>query len=513
MDLLAAEFTSMNIFFQFFLALVLLIPIVLIARTVVAGSRYSPILIIVIFGLLMGLVLVSSGMSTPGLPDFPVVDLMSKVTITALIASFFVGGQEIRKLLSKRNTALEDLVVLSDDEVILGTKRSQLVFLIRAFFILIGIEGIKRMLLGYADGDVLGKFYPLVAYLGLVGSIIFIDSKADIKNKRGYIVKGLLEISAIIAVLVGSHFIAEWIKPTIALPQIFFAMILSSTLGALMSKWRFGPTLRALLFAGIPVVLAANFIVGGSRILEGFQLPNMGSVMLFGFFGQLFWMFGGLALLIFIGRANKVGNLAPGMAGSLSHSGLTGACTAGDLGPEAAIRAPIMINVPFLGHIFVFSILAASASKGTLMIEWAIPVVAVGFLLTAWSLHTMRKANGVEAAEIKGLMQFSLGWQLMAVFGSFLLLAFGNMPLNNAAMATSSAISHFGLFAAIQGGMFGAQAADLIPFIFAMPFLVHPLVFGMFGKAVENNGEMPRKTALVLAVIGIVGVIYASFFA
>lgn len=147
------------------------------------------------------------------------------------------------------------------------------------------------------------------------------------------------------------------------------------------------------------------------------------------------------------------------------------------------------------------------------MIGWVIPVVAVGFLLTAWSLHTMRKANGVEAAEVKGLMQFSLGWQLMAVFGSFLLLAFGNLPLNNAAMATSTAVSHFGLFAAIQGGMFGAQAADLIPFIFAMPFLVHPLVFGMLGKAVENNGEMLRKTALALAVIGIIGVIYASFFA
>lgn len=513
MDLLVAQFTSMHIFFQFFLALVLLIPIVLIARTVVAGSRYSPILIIVIFGLLMGLVLVSSGISTPGLPDFPVVDLMSKVTITALIASFFVGGQEIRKILTKRDTALEDLVILSEDEVILGTKRSQFVFLVRAFFILIGIEGIKKMVLGYGAGDVLGKFYPLIAYLGLVGSVILIDSKAAIKNKRGYITKGLLEITAILAVLLASHFIAEWVKPTIALPQIFFAMILSSTLGALLSKWRFGPTLRALLFAGIPVVLAANFIVGGSRIIEGFGLANMGSVMLFGFFGQLFWMFGGIALLIFLGQANHVRNLAPGMAGSLSHSGLTGACTAGDLGPEAAIRAPIMINVPFLGHIFVFSILAASASKGTLMIQWAIPVVVLGVLLTGWSLHTLRKAKGIEANEIKGLMQFSLGWQLTAVFGSFLLLSFGNMPLNNAAMATSSAISHFGLFAAIQGGMFGAQAADLIPFIFAMPFLVHPLVFGMFGKAVENNGGMPKKIAAVLAVIGVIGVIYATFFA
>ena len=513
MDLLLEQVTSMHIFFQFFLALILLIPIILISRTVVAGSRYSPILIIVIFGLIMGLVLVRSDVSTPGLPDIPIVVLMSKVTITALIASFFVGGQEIRKILKHQDTTLEDIIIPSQDEVILGTKRTQFVFLIRAFFILIGIEGVKRLVLGYAEDDVLGKFYPLIAYVGLVGSVILIDSKKNIPNKRKYITKGLLEIIGIFAVLIASHFIAQWIKPVIALPQIFFAMILSAALGMMLSKWRFGPSLRALLFAGIPVVLAANFVIGGSRIVEAFQLVQMRSVMLYGFFGQLFWMFGGIALLIYLGRANKVRNLAPGMAGSLSHSGLTGACTAGDLGPEAASRAPIMINVPFFGHIFVFSILAASAAKGYLMIQWAIPVVAVGILLTGWSLRTLRKAQGLEAAEVKGLMQFSLGWQLVAVFGSFLLLAISGMPLGDAAMATSSAISHFGLFAAIQGGMFGGQAADLIPFIFAMPFLIHPLVFGMFGKAADNDGVMPPKVAFFLGALGLAGVIYACFFA
>ena len=511
MEFLMEEFTSMHIFFQFFLALALLIPVVLISRTVVAGSRYSPILIIVIFGLIMGLILVQSGVSTPGLPDFPIVDLVSKVTITALIASFFVGGQEIRKILARRDTFLEDIVIPSEEEVILGTKRTQFVFLVRAFFILIGIEGVKRLLLGYTSNDVLGKFYPLIAYLGLVGAIILIDSKANIKNKGNYIVKGVLEFAGILAILIGSSYISQWIKPVIGLPQIFFAMILSAALGMILSKWRFGPTLRALLFAGIPVVLAANFMIGGSRIIEAFQLVNMQSVMLYGFFGQMLWMFGGIALLIFVGRANKVGNLAPGMAGSLSHSGLTGACTAGDLGPEAASRAPIMINVPFLGHIFVFSILAASASKGTLLYQWAIPVVVIGVLLTIWSLRTLSKAQGVEASEVKGLMQFSLGWQLTAVFGSFLMLQLGGMQLSNAAMATSSAISHFGLFAALQGGMFGEQAAELIPFIFAMPFLVHPLVFGMFGKAVANDGVMPKKIALIFALIGLVGVICAAF--
>jgi hypothetical protein len=54
------------------------------------------------------------------------------------------------------------------------------------------------------------------------------------------------------------------------------------------------------------------------------------------------------------------------MAGGLSHAGLTGACTAGDLGDAAARRAPIMINIPFFGHIFVFSILAVSIERGAL---------------------------------------------------------------------------------------------------------------------------------------------------
>ena len=110
------------------------------------------------------------------------------------------------------------------------------------------------------------------------------------------------------------------------------------------------------------MVLAAVFIVGGSRLLDAFTLDGMLQVMAFGFFGQLFWMFVGIALLVFIGKSNKVDIIAPGMAGSLSHSGLTGACTAGDIGEVAKERAPIMINIPFFGHLFVFTILAASAT-------------------------------------------------------------------------------------------------------------------------------------------------------
>ncbi len=200
------------------------------------------------------------------------------------------------------------------------------------------------------------------------------------------------------------------------------------------------------------------------------------------------------------------------MAGSLSHSGLTGACTAGDLGPQAAVRAPIMINIPFIGHIFVFSILAASATAGDLIISYTLIVVAAGLGLTAWALKTLRGAMGQEKQEIRGLMIFSLGWQLVAVFGGLLLLNISGMGLGDAVMANASAISHFGLFAAIQGGMFGAEAAGMIAFVFAMPFLVHPLVFGIFGKTAENEGIMPEKIVYVLAIIGVAGVLYAMFF-
>jgi hypothetical protein len=299
------------------------------------------------------------------------------------------------------------------------------------------------------------------------------------------------------------------VEPFVALPQIFFAMMISAGTGAVFSEWHFGPTLRALLYAGIPVVLAANFIVGGSLLLEAFNITGMKAVMSFGLFGQLFWMFGGLTLLIWVAKVNDVRNLGPGMAGALSHSGLTGACTAGDFGDEAALRAPIMINIPFFGHIFVFSILAASASKGSLYIGWVAPLVAVGVGLAIISLRTLKKADGDKAKEVKGLMQFSFGFQIVAVFGSFLMLALAGMNINDAAMATSAAISHFGLFAAVQGGMFGQEAALMIPVIFAMPFLIHPFVFGLFGNAVEKGGRMLEKPVLVLFLIGLVGIVYS----
>jgi hypothetical protein len=508
MDLSIEQIGGLQVLNQFWLSIFLVIPMVLIARTAVVGTRYSPILIIVIFGLIMGYFLVLSGVSKAGLPDFPLIDLISKTTIIALTVSFFVGGQELRKIIGNIKLEPDTSVIYSTEETVVGTTRTQLVFIIRAFFLLIGIEALTRVLLGTSSSQ-LSSHYLLIAYMGLIASVILIDYKATVANKPIYIRKGLVEILAILFILTMSFYISYYIRPVIALPQIFFAMLLAASLGALFYKWRYGPTIRCLLFAGIPVVLAGNFLIGGSRILEAFSITGMNSVMAYGFFGQVFWMFGGIAVLMFLGKTANVRNLAPGMAGSLSHSGLTGACTAGDLGDIASKRAPIMINVPFFGHIFVFSILAISAEAGKLWLLPSLIVVAAGLLITFFAITNLRKADGKDNIEVKGLMQFSFGWQLTAVFGGLILLNLTSMSVDYSAMATSSALSHFGLFAAVQGGMFGSEAAILIPFIFAMPFLVHPLVFFMFGKAMHLNGEMPKIASLAIALIGLVGLIVA----
>ncbi|RXI98184.1 hypothetical protein DS745_17750 [Anaerobacillus alkaliphilus] len=508
MEVILEQIGSLQMLNHFWLTLFLLIPMVLISRTVVAGTRFSPILIIVIFGLGMGYVLVATGVAEPGLSEFPLVNFIAKTTIIALIVSFFVGGQELRKILSGKDLDGEDMIVPSSEETVLGTTRTQFVFIFRTFFLLLGIEGTVRFFLGLDSGE-LSRYYPLIAYIGLVGSIILIDNKAVIKNKHLYLRKGLLEIVVIVGVLIISAHLAGYIRPIIGLPQIFFAMLIAAGIGAIFYNYSFGPTVKALLFAGIPVVLAANFMVGGSRIGEAFSIEGMNSVLAYGFFGQLFWMFGGIALLMFFARTTHVRNLAPGMAGALSHSGLTGACTAGDLGKVAASRAPIMINIPFFGHVFVFSVLAISAERGELLLLPSLLIIAVGVVLTVLSLKNLRRANGVDNKEVKALMQFSFGWQLCAVFGGLMLLSLSAMPMDYAAMAQSSAISHFGLFAAVQEGMFGLEAAALIPFIFSMPFLVHPIVFFMFGKAMEKDGAMPTTPVYLLMALGVIGVLFA----
>lgn len=502
-----ADLTILN---HFILTLLILLPIVLISRAVVAGTKYSPILIIVIFGLTLGLILEITGIAEPGLAAFPMVGFTSGVTITALIVTFFVGGQKLRNTFFKPKLPKEDDVTLNDQEVILGTKGTQLIFIVRSYFILVGIEALKRIILGSSSD--LSTYYPLIAFFGIAGALIIIDSKAKISNKHQYLLRGVTEIVGILLVLVVSFYLSQLVKDVIALPQIFFAMVLSSSLGMYFSNWRGGPTFKALLFGGIPLVLAAVFLVGGSRLLEAFTLDGMLQVMAFGFFGQVFWMFVGMALLVFLGKQTSIDMVAPGMAGSLSHSGLTGACTAGDLGETAKELAPIMINVPFLGHLFVFTILAASATRGSLLLVPSFLVVLIGAVLTYFALKALKEANNERAKQTRGLMLFSLGWQLVAVFGGFIMLDLAGSSLAFQAMGNSSAISHFGLFASIQGGMFGEEAAGLISFIFAMPFLIHPVVFGIFGHAMEKNGEMPKKAIIVLALIGVIGVLATLLF-
>jgi hypothetical protein len=505
MDPMISSIEHLHFFNQFWWSFFILIPMVLIARTVVAGTRYSPILIIVIFGLAMGFILANTGVTGTGLPDFPLIGIISRTTIIALAVTFFVGGQQIRRMFSSTVVPPDQSVVYSMEEMVLGTGRTHLVFIIRAFFLLLGVEAASKTLLGTVPESTIGRYYPLIAYLGLILSMIIIDNRALIENKQAYLRRGLAEIAALVGVLMLSYYITLWVRPVVALPQIFFVMVISSALGALLFKVKHGPTMRCLLFAGIPIILSANFLVGGSLMSESFTISGIAPVFMYGFFGQVFWMFGGIALLMLLGKTAAIRNLAPGMAGALSHAGLTGACTAGDFGEEAARRAPIMINIPFFGHIFVFSILALSMTSGALLVAPTLVVAAVGIVLAALAFRTLRRSAGVERQEVTGLMLFSLGWQLTAVFGGLMLLS--ALPLPYSALAKSAALSHFGLFAAIQGGMFGAEAAGLIAFVFAMPFLVHPVVFFLFGRAMESGGEMPRVPVFVVAVIGLVGMI------
>ena len=91
----------MEVLIQFFISLLILLSIILISRTVVAGSKYSPILIIVVFGLSLGMIFKLSGLVEPGLPEFPIVGLVSSTTVAALVVTFFVGGQKIRNTFFK----------------------------------------------------------------------------------------------------------------------------------------------------------------------------------------------------------------------------------------------------------------------------------------------------------------------------------------------------------------------------------------------------------------------------
>jgi hypothetical protein len=46
------------------------------------------------------------------------------------------------------------------DEIVLGTGRTHLVFIVRSFFLLLGVEALTKHLLGLSPADELGRYYP-----------------------------------------------------------------------------------------------------------------------------------------------------------------------------------------------------------------------------------------------------------------------------------------------------------------------------------------------------------------
>jgi len=181
---LVEQIVHQHLFNQFWLTVFFVIPMVLVARAVVAGTRYSAILIIVVFGLLMGFLMVATGVTQPGLADFPMLGMVAKATIVALTASFFVGGQELRKIFGKLPLQSDESVSYATEQVFLGTGRTQLVFIARAFFLLLGMDALMRLLLDGPRHPTLGQYDPLIAYMGLIVAIILIDNKAGIADKR-----------------------------------------------------------------------------------------------------------------------------------------------------------------------------------------------------------------------------------------------------------------------------------------------------------------------------------------
>ena len=77
---------------QFWLTLLVLVPVVLVARAVVAGSRYSPILIIVVFGLSLGALLVATRAGAPGLPDFYLLGMLTGSALFAVLRAWLKGA-------------------------------------------------------------------------------------------------------------------------------------------------------------------------------------------------------------------------------------------------------------------------------------------------------------------------------------------------------------------------------------------------------------------------------------
>jgi hypothetical protein len=81
-----------------------------------------------------------------------------------------------------------------------------------------------------------------------------------------------------------------------------------------------------------------------------------------------------------------------------------------------------MINIPFFGHVFVFSILAISVDRGALLVGPALVVARVGLGLTARSLATCG-APAEGGPRGGGTDAVLLRLAAVRVFGGLLLLA------------------------------------------------------------------------------------------
>jgi len=283
----------------FFLQTVLLISMVLVARTVVAGARLPSIFIVVVFGIILGFVMVKNKVATSGLEEFPITVFTSKTITIALTAFFFMGGQKLKKLFFNAGFHIKNIATLSNEEVVLETNSTQFFLLLKVFLLLIGIRSVYKLLTDFFKNNSFKESYLLLIYLSIVLFIISFNKESRVKNTR----KALIEIVAILGVLLLSMHVVNFIKPIIAIPQIFFVILISTSLGIIFSNWKFGPTVNSLLFSGIPIVLAGNFMIIGSRVGNSFKIGN---ITTYGFMSLIFFMFSGMAILMFLNKVNHV---------------------------------------------------------------------------------------------------------------------------------------------------------------------------------------------------------------
>lgn len=66
--------------------------------------------------------------------------LVIPMVLIARAGSFFVGGQELRRIFSDDKLAPDQSVGYATEQVFLGTGHKQLIVIVRAFFLLPGVD-------------------------------------------------------------------------------------------------------------------------------------------------------------------------------------------------------------------------------------------------------------------------------------------------------------------------------------------------------------------------------------